>query len=68
MSLAGKRDGFDRSDLTGAATAANVKPKPAAEILERVRDAVDRWHDFADKAGVPKATARAIANSHRCGW
>ncbi len=63
MTIAGKRDDFAREDLLHVARTFGVKkPEP---ILERVEDAVRRWPEFAERAGVPEARVAAIAGCHR---
>ena len=67
MTLNGKRDGFEVADFVACARNAAMKRGRAAEILREVQDAVARWRDFAEEAGVPDDTARAIAAAHRTG-
>lgn len=65
MTIAGKRDGFEREDLLQVARAFGVKkPEP---ILERVVDVVREWPSFAERAGVPEPRVDAIAACHRAG-
>jgi serine/threonine-protein kinase HipA len=52
MSLSGKRDKFQRSDLLMAASFADIKNRRALEILDEVFAAVKRWKFFAQKAGI----------------
>ena len=67
MTLNGKRDGFEVADFVACARNAAMKRGRAAEILREVQDAVSRWGEFAEEAGVPDDTARAIAAAHRTG-
>ena len=67
MTLNGKRDGFEVADFVACARNAAMKRGRAAEILREVQDAVSRWREFAEEAGVPDDTARAIAAAHRTG-
>lgn len=52
MSLNGKRDGFDRSDLITFGRTAGLKAARVESLLDAVVDAVERWPDFAAEAGV----------------
>lgn len=52
MSLNGKRDGFTREDLYALASLAGIKPRKAAEIFERVLEALKTWPQEATAAGV----------------
>ncbi len=65
MSLNGKRDGFLAGDFAACAENAAMRRGRAADILGQVRDAVLRWPEFAAQAGVPDATARRLAATHR---
>lgn len=67
MTLNGTRDGFEVADFVACARNAAMKRGRAAEILREVQDAVSRWREFAEEAGVPDDTARAIAAAHRTG-
>ncbi|WP_297110384.1 type II toxin-antitoxin system HipA family toxin [uncultured Devosia sp.] len=52
MSLNGKRDGFDRTDLITFGRTAGLKAARVESLLDAVVDAVERWPDFAAEAGV----------------
>jgi serine/threonine-protein kinase HipA len=52
MSINGKRDGFTMEDLDTCARTAGMKRGRAKTILGEVMDAVSRWREFADEAGV----------------
>ncbi|HEY0225887.1 MAG TPA: type II toxin-antitoxin system HipA family toxin [Mycobacterium sp.] len=65
MSLAGKRDAFTIDDLDKAASTAMLKQGQAKRILTTVTDAIARWPEHANTAGVPERTAKAIGNTHR---
>ena len=67
MTLNGKRDGFEVPDFVACAQNAAMKRGRATEILREVSHAVSRWREFAEEAGVPDRTARAIAATHRTG-
>jgi serine/threonine-protein kinase HipA len=65
MSVNGKRDGFDREDLLVLAKAADIKRARAEQMVKRVIEAVRRWPDFAEKAGVDDAQVKKIQASQR---
>ena len=52
MSLAGRRNGFDRDDLLQFAASAGLRRRRALEILEEVSASVRDWARHADAAGV----------------
>lgn len=63
MSINGLRDDFHLSDLLSVATQYRVRnPKG---IVAQVADAVSRWPEFADEAGIDSAAAENIAAAHR---
>jgi len=63
MTLNGKRDNFTLQDIIAVGESIDI-PKPKAVIRE-VRDAVERWPEFARKAGVSKDRTDAIRKYHR---
>ena len=65
MTLNGKRDGFEVSDFVACARNASLKRGRAAAILGEVQEAVSRWPEFAEAAGVPEHSARRIGAVHR---
>ncbi len=65
MSVNGKRDGFMREDLLALAKVADIKKARAEQIVERVIEAVRRWPDFAEEAGVNDEQVKKIQASHR---
>ena len=67
MSLNGKRDEFEAEDFVACAKNAALKRGRATEIVGQVVQAVSRWGEFAEQAGVPGEAMRKIANSHRKG-
>jgi serine/threonine-protein kinase HipA len=63
MTIAGKTDGFEASDLIDVGSGAGVRnPKSA---LTEVVDVVRRWDSYAAAAGVDAAFAETIARSLR---
>ena len=65
MSLNGKRDDFELEDFKACAKTVSMKRGRAEEILNQVQNAVLRWLDFADEAGVAEADARKIQTTQR---
>ena len=65
MSMAGKRDQFERSDLLGFAEASGLKRVAARRVLDEVLDAVSNWPRYARQANVPKADIERIGKAHR---
>ncbi|HLT44544.1 MAG TPA: type II toxin-antitoxin system HipA family toxin [Luteimonas sp.] len=60
MSLAGKRDHFELSDLVDFGAYCGIKPAAARGVIAEIHAQVDNWTAFADQAGVPEAMAAAI--------
>ena len=52
MSINGKRHKFEREDSIALAKVAGIKKVQANKMVGRVIEAVRRWPDFAEKAGV----------------
>ncbi|MDE2882190.1 MAG: type II toxin-antitoxin system HipA family toxin [Acidobacteriota bacterium] len=67
MTLNGKRDGFEIGDFVVCARNASLKRGRAAAILRDVQEAVSRWPEFAEAAGVPADAIRRIRAVHRTG-
>lgn len=65
MSLNGKRDGFDRDDLSAFATFAGLKLKQFGVLLDEVRTAISRWPEFAALAGVAPGDVGRIGQAFR---
>lgn len=65
MSLNGKRDNFEIADFKACAKGASMKRDRAEEILQEVQQAVLKWKDFAEEAGVPEEKANRIAHAQR---
>ena len=65
MSLAGKREGFERTDLLRFAETSGLKRSVASRLVEQVVSAVRCWPRFAADAGVPAEDIRRIGNTHR---
>jgi len=60
MSLNGKRDGFDLSDLIQFGVFCGMKPKKAESIVQDMWGHVENWMKYADKAGVSESVAISI--------
>ncbi len=65
MTINGKRDSFDVSDLRAVARLAGLTRGRAERILAEVTDVVADWRLVADEVGVDERVAERIANSHR---
>ncbi len=65
MSLNGKRNDFDLEDFKACAKTASIKRGRAEEILHQVQDAVAKWKEFAEDAGVSGIIADRIHGTHR---
>ena len=67
MSVAGKRDGFERADLERFAESSGLRRPAARQIVGEVVTAVASWPDYAVEAGVDEQVARRIGETHRVG-
>ena len=65
MSLSGKRDHFELSDLIRFGVFCDIKPKKAEDIIREMHEQVDNWPTFAEQAGVAEKAALAIHNAMR---
>jgi serine/threonine-protein kinase HipA len=65
MTINAKRDGLLLEDLRAVASVASMKPTRVGAIVAEVRDAVGRWPEFADAAGVSEERAAEIGAVHR---
>jgi serine/threonine-protein kinase HipA len=65
MTLNGKRKDFVLEDFRACARSAMMKRGRAERILSEVLEVTSKWPDYADKAGVPRPTARKIQNAMR---
>jgi len=65
MSIQGKRDGFLGGDFEACGKVAILKRGRAKAILGEVVDAVRRWEEFAEQAGVNEKWIRGISNTLR---
>jgi serine/threonine-protein kinase HipA len=65
MSLQGKRDRFERADLFAFAAMAGLKKPRARMLLDQVVEAVTRWQDHAQTAGMVADDMMRIKRSLR---
>ena len=65
MSMAGKRNGFERADLLTFAETSGLRIPVARRVIDRVLAAVDGWPRFASEAGVEERDIRRIGGVHR---
>jgi serine/threonine-protein kinase HipA len=63
MTLAGEGRNPGRAHMLALAEQAGVSKPEAAAVINEVRAAISRWHDFAAQAGVSQAGTRQIAQS-----
>jgi serine/threonine-protein kinase HipA len=60
MDVAGEAERPGDRDMLRVAEACDVSARTARSIIQQVREAVERWPEFARAAGVPDETARQI--------
>jgi serine/threonine-protein kinase HipA len=65
MSINGKRENITRDDLLTVAERFRITLPRANKFIDQVADAVARWPEFAEEAGVDAARIREIARLHR---
>ena len=65
MSLAGKRNDFEREDILSLADSSGLKRLVGRRILDEVTSAVSNWRRFATGAGVARGDSRRIEQTHR---
>lgn len=58
--VAGEGRAPSQQHLVAVARQAELKPKVAARLIEEVRDAISRFDEFGDEAGVPMKLRRAV--------
>ncbi len=63
MTLNGKRGDFNREDLL--AVAESISLKNAGEVINSIAAAVEKWPEFASRAGVSGKRMNEIAKYHR---
>jgi len=65
MTLNGKRDNFERSDIATFARSADITEHEGLRILDQVRDVVGEWPSFAEGAEVHPQMAAQVSASLR---
>lgn len=65
MSLAGKRDNFEFSDLVQFGIFCGMKPKRAEGIIRDMHEQVEDWPTYAEKASIPESVANTIHRAMR---
>ena len=65
MSMAGKRNDFEREDLLKFAASCGLKKPVANRIIGEVVSAVGNWRKAADEANVEKRDVQRIEKTHR---
>jgi len=65
MSLQGKRDGYERDDLIEFARVGGMKAVRAKRILNDVAEAVARWPQCAEQAGIDGSQISQVRNGLR---
>nr|WP_321358934.1 type II toxin-antitoxin system HipA family toxin [uncultured Hyphomonas sp.] len=65
MSLNGKRRDFEQDDLLDFAATGNIKKARAKSILAEIADALSRWLDFAEAAGMGEYDTDRIRKTFR---
>lgn len=67
MTLNGKRDAFETSDLLATATHADLRPPKAKAILREVHTAAADWEKYASAAEVSRPASKEIRSHLRLG-
>ena len=65
MSLNGKRDNFSRDDLLAVGALLSNFKKESNQIIDEVISVVEKWDDYANKAGVFDVLQNEIKKNHR---
>jgi len=65
MSLNGKRDHFEFSDLVGFGEFCGLKQRVAERLIREIHDAVETWQEIAGREGVRDDDIRRICQSMR---
>ena len=65
MSLAGRRNGFERDDVLRFAASIGIKKRKALEILEKVGASVRDWRNHTEAAEVAPRDVKRIEKSFR---
>ena len=65
MSVAGKRDGFERANLDRFAGSSGLRKTGARRIVDEVVATVASWPKFGAEAGVDERVVRQVGQAHR---
>lgn len=65
MSMAGKRDDFEREDIFRFAASSGIKKHVAMRILDEVIAAARNWPTFGLEVGLDKEVVQRIGQTHR---
>lgn len=65
MSLAGKTGDFDLEDLVTFGKFADLKTREIGTMIAEIREAIERWPQFAEMAGVPADMAERVRAGFR---
>ena len=65
MSMAGKRDDFERGDVFRFADSSGIKKRVATRILDEVVFSVMNWHAFGSESGLDEEIVERIGQTHR---
>ena len=65
MSVAGKRDGFERADLDRFAESSGLRNTVARRVVDEVVATVASWPKFGAEAGVDERVVRPVGQAHR---
>ena len=68
MSIGGKRDGFESSDLIAFGKFAGFKARRMKTIVAEITEAVNQWTEFADQAKVHDEHVSQIQRTLRLVW
>jgi serine/threonine-protein kinase HipA len=67
MTLNGKRDHFETTDLLAAANQADLRPPKAKAVIREVHAAITDWEKYAHAGEVPTPMTREISSHLRIG-
>lgn len=65
MTLNGKADAFTTEDLVDFGRFADMRPRDIRDLIGRIGDALTRWDQHAEAAGVPEDLVRRSRNGFR---
>lgn len=65
MSVAGKRDGFEREDVFRFAESSGLKQRVATRVLDEVLASVKNWRAFGLESGLDEELVGRIGRTHR---